>query len=157
MSTLLRRGEYTITTAKDRLDVDAIHDYLTSSYWSAGVAKETIECAIANSLCFGLFHGPHQVGFARVITDKATFAYLADVYVLEPHRGKGLSKWMLEVIRGHQELQGLRRFMLATRDAHGLYAQFGFTPLANPSRMMEILDANAYRSLPVQAAKARDE
>ena len=153
----MRRGEYTITTAKDRLNLDAIHGYLTTSYWSPGVPKETIERAIANSLCFGLFHGPHQVGFARVITDKATFAYLSDVYVLEPHRGKGLSKWMLAVIRDHPELQGLRRFMLATSDAHGLYSQFGFTPLVNPSRMMEIVDADVYRSLPAQAEKSGDE
>ena len=151
MSTLLRRGEYTITTAKDRLDVDAIHGYLTTSYWSPGVPKETIERAIANSLCFGLFHGAHQVGLARVITDKATFAYLSDVYVLEPHRGKGLSKWMMEVIGEHPELQGLRRFMLATNDAHGLYSQFGFTPLANPSRVMEIVDVNVYRASPAPA------
>src|SRR5580698_7065809 len=133
--TILTRGDYAITTDKDRLDVDAIHAFLTTSYWSPGVPKETVARAVAHSLCFGLFHGPHQVGLARVITDKATFAYLADVYVLEPHRGKGLSKWMLEVIGEHPELQGLRRFMLATRDAHGLYAEFGFTPLANPSRM----------------------
>jgi GNAT superfamily N-acetyltransferase len=151
--TILTRGEYTITTENDRLDVNAIHGYLTTSYWSPGVPKETVERSIANSLCFGLFHGPHQVGLARVITDKATFAYLADVYVLEPHRCKGLSKWMLEVIRDHQELQGLRRFMLATSDAHGLYAQFGFTPLANPSRMMEIHALNVYRSPPAQTQK----
>jgi GNAT superfamily N-acetyltransferase len=146
--TMLRRGEYTITTDNDRLDVDAIHAFLTTSYWSPGVPKETVERAVANSLCFGLFHGAHQVGLARVITDKATFAYLSDVYVLEPHRGKGLSKWMLEVIGEHPELQGLRRFMLATSDAHNLYAQYGFTPLANPSRMMEIHKPNVYRRTP---------
>jgi GNAT superfamily N-acetyltransferase len=145
-----------ITTSKGRLDVDAIHGYLTTSYWSPGVSKETIVRAIANSLCFGLFHGAHQVGFARVITDKATFAYLSDVYVLEPHRGKGLSKWMLEVIRDHPELQGLRRFMLATSDAHGLYSQFGFAPLVNPSRMMEIVDVDVYRSSPAPAEKPPD-
>jgi GNAT superfamily N-acetyltransferase len=156
VSTLLRRGEYAIRTAKDHLDLDAIHAYLTRSYWSPGVPKETIQRAIANSLCFGVFHGAHQVGFARVVTDKATFAYLADVYVLETHRGKGLSKWMLEVIRGHPELQGLRRFMLATSDAHGLYSHFGFTPLANPSRMMEIVDANVCQSSPAMPEKAKD-
>ena len=140
------RGEYTITTDRHRLDVEAIHGFLTNSYWSPGVPIEIVERAIANSLCFGLFNGKDQVGFARVITDKSTFAYLADVYVLESHRGKGLSKWLLEVIQGHEDLQGLRRFMLATRDAHGLYAQFGFTSLANPSRMMEIFNADAYRA-----------
>jgi GNAT superfamily N-acetyltransferase len=142
MSEIVRRGEYSITTDRRDLDVRAIHDFLTQSYWSPGVPIGVVERAIANSLCFGIFHGRDQVGFARVITDKATFAYLADVYVLDAHRGRGLSKWLLGVIRGHADLQGLRRFMLATRDAHGLYAQFGFTPLVNPSRMMEALDAD---------------
>jgi GNAT superfamily N-acetyltransferase len=146
------RGEYTITTGSHAQDLEAIHGFLTNSYWSPGVPIEVVERAIANSLCFGLFRGKDQVGFARVITDKATFAYLADVYVLESHRGQGLSKWLLEVIQRHEDLQGLRRFMLATRDAHGLYAQFGFTALANPSRMMEIVNADLYRqpSLPVE-------
>jgi GNAT superfamily N-acetyltransferase len=145
MISVMRRGEYTATTDRHRLDLEAIHDFLTHSYWSPSVPIETVERAIANSLCFGLFHGQDQVGFARVITDKATFAYLSDVYVLESHRGKGLSKWLLEVIQGHEELQGLRRFMLATRDAHGLYAQFGFTALADPSRLMEIVNADVYQ------------
>jgi GNAT superfamily N-acetyltransferase len=145
MSEVVRRGEYHITTDRRDLDVRAIHGFLTQSYWSPGVPIGVVERAIANSLCFGVFHGRDQVGFARVITDKATFAYLADVYVLEAHRGKGLSKWLLEVVRRHADLQGLRRFMLATWDAHGLYAQFGFTPLANPSRMMEVLDMEVYR------------
>jgi GNAT superfamily N-acetyltransferase len=145
------RGEYTITTDRHRLDLEAIHGFLANSYWSPGVPSEIVERAIANSLCFGLFHGQDQVGFARVITDNATFAYLADVYVLEAHRGQGLSKWLLEEIQCHQDLQGLRRFMLATRDAHGLYAQFGFTGLANPSRMMEIFNADAYRAPSPQA------
>jgi len=146
------RGEYTITTDRNRLDLEAIHGFLTNSYWSPGVRIEIVERAIANSLCFGLFHGKDQVGFARVITDKSTFAYLADVYVLESHRGRGLSKWLLDMIQGHEDLQDLRRFMLTTRDAHGLYAQFGFTALANPSRMMEIVNADLYRqpSLPVE-------
>jgi GNAT superfamily N-acetyltransferase len=145
MNEAARRGEYIITTDRRELDVGAIHDFLTRSYWSPGVPIEVVERAIANSLCFGLLHGRDQVGFARVVTDKATFAYLSDVYVLDAHRGKGLSKWLLEVIRGHEDLQGLRRFMLATRDAHGLYARFGFKELANPSRLMEILDADVYR------------
>jgi GNAT superfamily N-acetyltransferase len=144
--THVTRGEYTITTDRNRLDIEAIHGFLTNSYWSPGVPIEIVERAIANSLCFGLFHGEEQAGFARVVTDKSTFAYLADVYVLETHRGQGLSKWLLEVIQGHEDLQGLRRFMLATRDAHGLYAQFGFTSLANPSRMMEILNADLYQA-----------
>lgn len=146
MSEAKRRGEYIITTDRQTLDLGAIHDFLTRSYWSPGVPIEVVERAVANSLCFGLFHRRDQVGFARVVTDKATFAYLADVYVLDAHRGQGLSKWLLEVILGHEDLQGLRRFMLATRDAHGLYAQFGFKELENPSRLMEILDADVYGS-----------
>lgn len=144
MSEVVREDGYRISTDRRDLDVRAIHDFLTQSYWSPGVPIGVVERAIANSLCFGVFRGRDQVGFARVITDKATFAYLADVYVLAAHRGRGLSKWLLAVIRAHADLQGLRRFMLATRDAHGLYAQFGFTPLANPSRVMEVLDADVY-------------
>jgi GNAT superfamily N-acetyltransferase len=145
MTTLMSRGEYSITTDRNRLDLKAIHEFLTRSYWSPGVPIEIVERAISNSLCFGLFCGQDQAGFARVITDKATFAYLADVYVLESHRGRGLSKWLLQTIQSHEDLRGLRRFMLATRDAHGLYSQFGFKALENPARMMEILNAEAYR------------
>ena len=144
MSAELRRGEYTISTDPDRLDATAIHAYLTRSYWAQGVPRATVERAIAHSLSFGLFHGDRQVGFARVVTDRATFAYLADVYVLEDHRGRGLSKWLLEAVLAHADLQGLRRFLLATRDAHGLYARFGFQALANPTRLMEILDLDVY-------------
>ena len=139
------RGEYEISTDPQRLDVAAVHAYLTQSYWSPGIPRAMVERTIANSLCFGLYCGAEQVGFARVVTDRATFAYLADVFILDPHRGKGLSKWLMEFIKGHEDLQGLRRFMLATKDAHGLYRQFGFTELANPSRMMEILQPNVYQ------------
>ena len=139
------RGEYEISTDPQRLDVAAVHAYLTQSYWSPGIPRAVVERTIANSLCFGLYCGAEQVGFARVVTDRATFAYLADVFILDPHRGKGLSKWLMEFVKGHEDLQGLRRFMLATRDAHGLYRQFGFTELANPSRMMEILQPNVYQ------------
>ena len=139
------RGEYEITTDPRRLDVAAVHAYLTQSYWSPGIPRAMVERTIANSLCFGLYCGAEQVGFARVVTDRATFAYLADVFILDPHRGKGLSKWLMAFIKGHEDLQGLRRFMLATKDAHGLYRQFGFTELANPSRMMEILQPNVYQ------------
>ncbi|MBP1771593.1 MAG: family N-acetyltransferase [Holophagaceae bacterium] len=138
------RHPYSISTEKPRLDVQAIHAYLSRSYWSPGIPLEMVRRAIDHSLCFGVFHGPDQVGFARVITDQTTFAYLADVYILESHRGRGLSKWLMEVITGHAELQGLRRFMLATRDAHGLYRQFGFREAAHPSRLMEIVNPNAY-------------
>lgn len=139
------RGEYEISTDPQRLDVAAVHAYLTQSYWSPGIPRAMVERTIANSLCFGLYCGAEQVGFARVVTDRATFAYLADVFILDPHRGKGLSKWLMEFVKGHEDLQGLRRFMLATKDAHGLYRQFGFTELANPSRMMEILQPNVYQ------------
>ncbi len=137
--------DYTFTTDKTRFDVKAIHAFLTSSYWGSGVPIEVVERAILNSLCVGIFHGDVQVGFGRVVTDKAAFAYLADVYVVEAHRGKGLAKRMLELIRSHPDLKGLRRFMLSTKDAHGLYAQFGFKKLANPDRLMEIFDPDVYK------------
>lgn len=140
----MNRDGYTISTDNRRLDVGAIHSFLTQSYWSPGIPLHVVETAVANSLCFGLFHGVDQVGFARVVSDKATFAYLADVYVLEAHRRRGLAKWLLEVVLSQAELQGLRRILLATRDAHELYKLFGFTELSNPSRMMEIFVADAY-------------
>jgi GNAT superfamily N-acetyltransferase len=140
----MTRGDYEISPDPERLDVAAIHGYLTRSYWSPGIPRATVERAIANSLCFGLYCRGEQVGFARVVTDKATFAYLADVYVLESHRGQGLSKWLMEAVVAHPGLQGLRRFILATRDAHELYRKYGFEALANPGNMMEILRADAY-------------
>jgi ribosomal protein S18 acetylase RimI-like enzyme len=135
---------YDISTDRARLQLDAIHAYLTRSYWATGIPKDLVERAIANSLCFGLYLGDAQVGFARVITDKTTFAYLADVYVLEAHRGRGLSKRLVEFILAYPELQGLRRFLLATRDAHGLYARFGFKPPIRPQSMLEIRDPMPY-------------
>ena len=135
---------YEITCDKSRLDIEAIHRFLTQSYWSPGVPRAVIERAIANSLCFGLLLERQQVGFARVITDKATFAYLADVYVLPEHRGKGLSLRLMEQIMRHPDLQGLRRMMLATRDAHSLYEKFGFKPLAVPERIMELHKPDIY-------------
>jgi len=140
-------AEYEISADKQRLDVTAIHAYLTQSYWSPGVPRTVVERAIEGSLCFGVFLQGKQVGFARVVTDKATFAYLADVFILEPHRGKGLSKRLMEFIFTQPDLQGLRRFMLATNDAHGLYKQFGFTELANPARFMELHRPHAYKAL----------
>jgi len=137
-----RVNTYEISTDPSRLQLDAIHAYLTRSYWSPGIPKEVVARAIANSVCFGLYdlQGPTdtQVGFARVVTDKASFAYLADVYVLEEHRRQGLSKRLVEAVLGHPELQGMRRFLLATKDAHGLYAQFGFKAPARPENFMEI-------------------
>jgi GNAT superfamily N-acetyltransferase len=136
---------YEFTCDKQRLDIEAIHAFLAQSYWSPGIPRAVVERAIANSLCFAVFHGDQQVGFARVITDTATFAYLADVYVLPQHRGKGLSKRLVEQVIQHPDLQGLRRMMLATLDAHGLYLKYGFKPLAAPERVMEIHDPNVYR------------
>ena len=136
---------YEISCERERLDLALIHGWLTQSYWSPGIPRATLEKALANSICFGI-HGPGgQVGFGRVITDRATFAYLADVFVLEAHRGRGLSKRLMDAVVAHAELQGLRRFMLATRDAHGLYAQYGFTPLSSPASMMEVLRPDIYQ------------
>jgi GNAT superfamily N-acetyltransferase len=138
-------GEYQMSTNRQRIDIAAVHAFLTQSYWSPGIPRGVVERAIENSLCFGVYFGAQQVGFARVITDKATFAYLADVFIIESHRGKGLSKWLMEFVTAHEELQGLRRFLLATKDAHALYAKFGFEALGNPSRIMENLKPDVYR------------
>jgi len=135
---------YEITCDNTRLDISAIHSFLSESYWSAGIPRAVVERAISNSLCFGVLCQGQQVGFARVITDKATFAYLADVYILPEHRGKGLSRRLMEQIVRHPDLQGLRRMLLATRDAHALYAKFGFKPLAAPDRIMEVHNPNVY-------------
>ena len=133
-----RRGAYEISTERARLDLAVIHRWLEqSSYWAAGIPLPTLRRAIQNSLPFGVYHEGALVGFARVITDYATFAYVGDVFVLEEHRGKGLSKWLMEVIAEDSRLAGFRRWMLATRDAHGLYAQSGFVPLSAASRWME--------------------
>ncbi len=133
-----------VTTDPARFDLRAIHDYLTRSYWAEGVPFEIVERSIRGSLCFGLLDGDAQVGFARAITDRATFAYLADVYVLESHRGGGLSVWLMECVMAHPELQGLRRWSLVTKDAHGLYRKFGFEIPARPERHMELVRPNIY-------------
>lgn len=134
----VKQGEFEISTDLARLQLNEIHGYLSRSYWASGRSLETVRSSTHNSLCFGLYHGPRQVGFARVISDKATFAYLCDVYVLEDYQGQGLGKWLMSVVVSHPELQNLRRFVLATRDAHGLYEQFGFVSLQNADRWMEI-------------------
>lgn len=140
------RGEFVISTDRARLDVEAVHRFLsTESYWSPGIPLEVVRRAIEHSLPFGVYRGGEQVGFARVVTDYTTFAYLADVFILASLRGQGLSKWLMEAIQSHPDLQGLRRWMLATRDAHGLYAQHGFTPLKAPERFMERHDPDVYR------------
>jgi GNAT superfamily N-acetyltransferase len=138
------KGQYRITTDPQKLDLDAIHAFLSRSYWAEGIPKQTVVKAMANSLCFGLLDGGDQVGFARVVTDRATFAYLCDVYVLESHRGRGLGKWLIETVMAHADLQGLRRFQLATRDAHGLYSRHGFETPTNPDRHMEIVKPGMY-------------
>ncbi|GLV56470.1 N-acetyltransferase [Dictyobacter sp. S3.2.2.5] len=144
MSSEWQRGEYTISTDKQRLDIDVIHNFLTQAYWSIGVPRETVERAIEHSMPFGLYKGLEQIGLARIVTDYTTFAYIADVFILEPYRGQGLSKWLMEVILSHPDLQGLRRWLLMTKDAHGLYQQFGFNTPHYPDRVLEILDLNVY-------------
>ena len=133
-----RKGDFHVTTNLGQMDLDAIHMFLCDSYWAEGIPRATVEKSIRNSLCFGLFCRAAQIGFARVVSDYTTFAYLADVFVLPEYRGQGLAKWLMECIMSHPELQGLRRWLLVTRDAHGLYAKFGFKPLAHPERLMEI-------------------
>jgi GNAT superfamily N-acetyltransferase len=145
MSVEERRGEYWLTSDLAQMDVDAIHRYLSRVYWSEGIPREVVERSMQNSLCFGVFCGEDQVGFARVITDFATFAYVADVFVLEQHRGRGLATWLMQFVMKHPRLQGLRRWALATRDAHGLYEKVGFR-LLNPDRWMEIIVPDVYKS-----------
>jgi len=140
------RGQYSITTDPKKLDIDAIHAFLSRSFWAEGISRETVATSIANSLCFGLFDGSAQVGFARVVTDRATYAYLCDVYVLETHRGHGLGKWLIETVMAHPDLQGLRRFQLVTRDAHGLYRRHGFDKPQHPERQMEIFRHGMYKA-----------
>ena len=148
-----RHDDYLITTDSARVDLDVVHGFLAASYWAGGVPREVVARSIAHALPFSLWHEPAggpaaQVGFTRVISDRATFAYVGDVFVLDAHRGRGLSKWMMQVVTAHPELQGLRRWCLLTRDAHGLYAQCGFTPLAAPDRWMEKWDPEVYRPKP---------
>ncbi|HZR64831.1 MAG TPA: GNAT family N-acetyltransferase [Terriglobales bacterium] len=147
MSTVeFRQGNALVSTDRGRLDINLIYEFLSKrSYWAEGVPRDVVEHAIENSLCFGLFEGGRQVGFARAITDYATFAYLADVFVLESHRGRGLSKFLMECIVKHPKLQNLRRWMLATKDAHSLYAKFGFAPLEQPERFMCRANPDVYK------------
>lgn len=130
--------DYEISTDKTRLDLDVIHPFLSQeSYWAGNIPRPLVERSIEHSLCFGVYFQNSQVGFARVVSDFTTFAYLADVFILPEHRGKGLSKRLVQTIVDHPDLQGLRRFVLATRDAHSLYAQFGFAPLDKPDIFMQ--------------------
>jgi GNAT superfamily N-acetyltransferase len=141
------RGEYTISDDRARLDIKVIHKFLSAeSYWATGRSVETVQRSIDNSLPFGVYRGEEQIGFARVVTDYATFAWLADVFVLDESRGRGLAKWLVEVIISHPQLQGFRRWVLATRDAHELYRQYGFRELHRPERWMERPDPNMQES-----------
>jgi GNAT superfamily N-acetyltransferase len=140
-----RRGEFSISTDQARLDLDVIHGFLTDCYWAKGIPRQIVARSIEHSLCFGIYDGSGaQVGFARVVSDFATVAYLGDVFVLESHRGRGLSKWLMQCILQHPALQNLRRWILLTGDAHGLYAQFGFTPVKSPERYMELHRPDVY-------------
>jgi GNAT superfamily N-acetyltransferase len=142
-----QQGEYTVSTDNDRLDLNVIHDFISNqSYWAKGRKLEVVKRALDNSLNFGIYEGTEQVGFGRVVTDYATFAWIADVFVLPEHRGAGLSKWMMDLMLSHPDLQGFRRWVLATKDAHGLYARYGFIPLHRPERWMERPDPNMQES-----------
>lgn len=132
-----QKEDYSISTDKSKLDIAVIHSYLSNeSYWAEQIPFSIVKRSIDHSLCFGVYYHESQIGFARVISDYATFSYLCDVFILPEHRGRGLSKWLMEVITDFPDLQGLRRYLLTTLDAHGLYAQFGFTPYPQPDRLM---------------------
>lgn len=142
------KGEYTITTDKSKLDLTAIHEFLSNhSHWSRNIPFETVKISIEHSLNFGLFHREAQIGYAKVISDFATIAYLGDVYVLPGYRGKGLSKWLMQQVMSHPSLQGLRRWILLTADAHGLYKQYGWKEPKNPERYMELHNPNVYGNI----------
>lgn len=135
----------TVDTDPSRLDLDVIHGFLSTCYWARGIPRDTVARSIDHSLCFGAYSGDRQIGFARVVTDYATFAWIADVFVTEGQRGTGVSRALMDAIVAHPRLQGLRRWMLATRDAHGLYAKYGFKLLAAPERFMEVHDPEVYQ------------
>ena len=141
-----KRNHLLISTDPARLDAAAVHAYLSRAYWCVGIPREIVERALRHSLCFGLYDDDRQVGLARVVTDYATFAYLCDVYVLESHRDQGLGKWLIECVMAHISTLGLRRFNLATRDAHSLYTRHGFTPLAHPENHMELHKPDIYKT-----------
>jgi GNAT superfamily N-acetyltransferase len=140
-----RRGEFLLSTDRGRLELDTIHAFLSGSYWAKRIPREVVARSVQNSLCFGVYKQVQQVGFARAISDFATFAYIADVFVLEAFRGQGLGKWMMEAILRHPRLQGLRRWSLVTRDAHSLYQSLGFTALKKPENYMELHNPNVYQ------------
>jgi ribosomal protein S18 acetylase RimI-like enzyme len=147
MQTEHTRGNFLLSTDRSRIDLDVVHGFLVDAYWSRGIPRSVVAKAIEHSRVFGLYQvdPAQQIGFARVITDYATFAYVSDVFVLEAYRGQGLGRWMMEIIRSDPELQGLRRWLLSTRDAHGLYRYVGFGELTHPERVMEIVDFDLYQ------------
>lgn len=140
------RERFTVSTDPARLDTDAVHAFLSTSYWAEGIPHETVALSLRNSLCFGLYEGNSQIGLARMVTDRVTFAYLCDVYVLPERRGLGLGQWLMQCVMDHPDLAGLRRMSLVTQDAHELYRPFGFRELAHPERHMEIARPGIYRS-----------
>ena len=139
------REKFRVSTDPARLDVDAIHAFLSTSYWAQGIPRETVALSLRNSLCFGLYENDSQVGLARMVTDRATFAYLCDVYVLPERRGLGLGQWLMQCVMDHPDLAGLRRISLVTRDAHDLYRPFGFQELSQPASHMEIARLGIYQ------------
>ena len=140
------RGDFMVTTESEKISLDVVHAFLANeSYWAKNIPRDVVEQSIENSLCFGLFQNEEQIGFARVITDRATIAYLGDVFVMATHRGQGLSQWLMECVMSHPDLLGLRRWILLTGDAHGLYEKFGFTAIAAPQKWMEKFAANVYQ------------
>jgi GNAT superfamily N-acetyltransferase len=139
------RGDYSVSTDSSRLDLDVIHGYLQHAYWCEGIPRETVERSVQHSLCFGLFDRDRQIGFARVVTDYATYAYVCDVFVLEAHRGRGLATWLMQCVTSHPDLQGLRRWCLTTRDAHSLYEKAGFERTRIPERYMDRVRPDIYK------------
>jgi GNAT superfamily N-acetyltransferase len=139
----IQQGDLLVSTDPSRLDLDVVHGFLTRSYWAAGIARDTVERSVRHSICFGAYEAGRQVGFARVVSDRATYAYVADVFVLESHRGRGVGKRLMDGVVSHPDLQGLRRWNLFTRDAHGLYRQYGFGVPRYPERLMERFEAGA--------------
>jgi len=140
-----RKGEFMVSTDPEMIDMEVVHGFLTQCYWAKGIPREVVARSIENSLCFGVYAEGKQVGFARVVSDYATYAYIGDVFVVEAFRGRGLGKWLMECVVQHPRLQGLRRWSLVTRDAHELYAHAGFEPLKKPQNYMELHRPDVYR------------
>ncbi len=141
------KNEFTVSTNRELLNVDSIHAFLTGCYWAEGIPREIVSRSLEHSLCFGVYRGPEQIGLARVVSDYATYAYIMDVYILEQYRGRGLGTWLMSCVMSHPDLQGLRRWNLLTRDAHGLYRKFGFTSPKHPERYMEISHPGMYKTM----------